>query len=122
MEARKHISQMVDSEKELLKGIIGKGIYKASRHMTAKSKERVITKEEINRTIHNYNLIEFHHKNSNRVLIRGKVDEKGYNICAVLDLKYSEILTVYANETTDNHYNTLDRTIYRKRLDIASLF
>lgn len=122
MEVRKHISQMNDIEKSFLNNIITEGSYKPCSHMSYKSKERVISNEEIQRAIHNYNLIEFHHKDSNRVLIRGTVNELGCNICAVLDLKYSEIVTVYINDVKDNHYNTLDRTIYRKSLDVASLF
>lgn len=113
---------MSPDEKVLLNNIITEGNYKPCSHMNYKSKERVISIQEIQRAIHSYNLIEFHHKSSNRVLIRGKVDEFGYNICAVLDLKYKEIVTVYINDVKDNHYNTLDRTIYRKSLDIASLF
>ena len=77
----------------------------------------------VRRALEDGNIIEYHFKDANRILVRGNVDEGNFNVCVVLEVdnNSSEIITVYDNEISDKHF-TLNRSIYRKNFDIASMF
>jgi len=123
MEARKHISQMTTQEKTLLNSFIGKDKcnYKIGKHAQKRGSEKVIANECVYRALEDGQIIEYHYKDSNRLLIRGNVDEGNINICVVVDLTENEIITIYDNEISDKHF-TLNRSLYRKNFDIASMF
>jgi len=125
MEARKLFSQMTESEKTLLNSFIGKGKcgYRMGVHAIKREKEKIITHSAVRRALEDGNIIEYHFKDANRILVRGNVDEGNFNVCVVLEVdnNSSEIITVYDNEISDKHF-TLNRSIYRKNFDIASMF
>ena len=123
LEVRKHCSQMTTDEKLFLNSFLtkDKNDYKMSRHATEREKQKIISKDCMYRAIHNGNIIEYHFKNSNRLLVRGNVDENGYNVCVVVNCDTREIITAYMNSVSDNHC-TLKEELYEKDFDIASMF
>ena len=114
---KKHYADFTHVEKELLKSKM-KGLDLHLSHH-AKSK-RYINPSHMVACLKAHNVIEFNHifgRNDNRVLIRSKglfklpEDEKIYNICLVISLEKSCIITFYYNLTDDCH-DTLDPTRY----------
>lgn len=119
---KKHVAQMTKKEKIfLLNKILSlKSVYFSS-HCLKKSKERGIQEWMIKKVIASGNLIEYHRKDkfSHRVLIRGKQNFKGNNLCVVIDIFKKEVVTAYYNKCDDNH-STLDKSQYYQDLDIIS--
>lgn len=105
IEWRKHITQMTDSEKILLKkNILNGKKYELTRHAIARKREKLISDLEIAKCIMHGVIVEFHFvDDKKRVLIRGEQSEYGYNICVVFDIDTHTIVTVYKNYDSDNH-------------------
>ena len=119
MEIRKYYLDFKTQEERILNTYLGKN-YKLTNHTVFKKKDRLITLGEIQRAIHSGKIIEFHYKDSNRILVRGNKNEHGYNICAVLNLDKYEIVTVYYNKVNDNHC-TLSIGNYSAYVNICSM-
>lgn len=120
MEFRKHYLDFTSSEKAELYKYLKEDDYKITKHTSIRQKEKIITEKEIHRAIHNGKIIEYHYKDSNRILVRGNTNEKGYNICVVLDVNTKEVITAFDNKVTDNHY-TLDTSKYISYINILNL-
>ena len=120
IEARKHISQMLDSEKVLLNSLLVKDNYRIGNHAVKRGAEKIITRQATDRAIHNGSIIEYHYKDGNRVLVRGNIDEGGFNVCCVYDCDHNTVITIYDNEVNDKHF-TLNKSLYRKKLDITGM-
>lgn len=123
LEVRKHFSHLTSEEKTFLNSFLTKDNkeYRAINHAIIRSKEKIITNESVDRAIHNGKIVEYHYKQGNRVLVRGNVNEDGYNICVVIDCDTLEILTVFFNKENDAHV-TLNKSLYRKNFDVLSMF
>jgi hypothetical protein len=112
MEWRKHYTQMNPLEEKRIYKIIKNNAYRLTEHAKTKMIERNILNRDINESLRKFDIIELHWKqNCPRVLIRNQKDINGYSICLVIDLLHNEIVTVYKNKCSDNHY-TLDDSIY----------
>ena len=121
MEIRKHYLDFKTQEEKILNTYLNKDKeYKLSNHTIFRQKDKLITSEEIQRTIHNGKIIEFHYKDSNRILVRGNKNEHGYNICAVLDIDNSTVVTAYYNKVNDKHC-TLNTCNYSAYVNICGL-
>lgn len=114
---KKHYADFTSVEKYLLKAKM-KGL---NLHLSHHAKNKAyINPSHIVACLKSHNVIEFNHvfgKGDNRVLIRSKNifkldDGKLYNICLVISLEKSCIITFYYNLTDDCH-DTLDTTRYR---------
>ena len=119
MEIRKYYLDFKTQEERILNTYLNKN-YKLTNYTIFRKKDRIITSDEIQRAIHNCKIIEFHYKDSNRILVRGNKNENGYNICAVLNLDDSTIVTVYYNKINDNHC-TLNTCNYSAYVNICSM-
>ena len=120
LEVRKHYTQMTVDEKSFLNSFLTKNYY-IGNHALERIKEKNINQDSIMRAIHNGSIIEWHYKNGNRLLVRGNVNENGYNICVVLNCDRGNIITVYKNSVSDNHC-TLKEELYEKDFNIMSKF
>jgi hypothetical protein len=120
LEFRKHYTDFTKAEYKLLNERVKQNNYKLTSHTIIRQKQKKITEDEIYRAITNGKIIEFHYKDSNRLLLRGKTDEKGSHICVVLDIDTGNIITAYDNLKSDNHY-TLDTSKYISYIDISGL-
>ena len=122
MEVRKHASQMSNQEVLLLNGFLTKEKnYKIGTHASDRIKVKKINKESMERAIHNGEIVEYHYKNENRLLVRGNTNEYGYNTCVLLDVDRGNIITVYKNSVSDKHC-TLKEELYEKDFNIVSMF
>ena len=121
-EIRKHYTQLTLQEKDFLGSFINnKNEYRLDAHAIKRGAEKIITNDSIERAIHNGKIIEYHYKEGNRILVRGNIDENGYNICTVIDCDNLKIITVFYNSLNDVHF-TLNRSLYRKNFDVVSMF
>ena len=121
MEFRKYYTDFSTKEEKLLNTYLGKE-YNIGEHTIIRQKEKIITKDEIQRAIKNGKIIEFHVKDDNkRILVRGNCAENGrYNICVVLDIDNNRVVTAYDNLVNDKHY-TLDYSKYISFVNICGL-
>ena len=119
MEVRKYYLDFKTQEERILNTYLDKD-YKLTNHTVFRKKDRLITLGAIQRAIHSGKIIEFHYKDSNRILVRGSKNEHGYNICAVLDIDNNTIVTVYYNKISDNHC-TLNTGNYSAYINICGL-
>lgn len=114
MEYRKLFCDFSMQEKQLCRDILNKIEYEYlsyTIHLNQRMNQKNISKNEIIKTLKDNEIIEFHYKNSPRILIRGRNDENGYNICLVINLQDYTIITAYKNKISDNH-KTLNTTRY----------
>ena len=95
--------------------------YSLTKHTLFRKQERRVTTDEINSVFENYEIIEYHYKDANRLLLRGKIIENGnVNICIVVDINSKEIVTVYYNSIADKHL-TLNLSNYIHNISILSM-
>lgn len=103
-EYRKHSSQLTQIETNILIHMINTKKYILCDHANVRKIDKIITDKEIQETIKNGELVELHYKNGDsRVLLRNRKSYNGKNICVVLSLSRSEIVTVYSDSANDNH-------------------
>ena len=122
MEVRKHASQMSNQEVSLLNGFLTKDkSYKIGIHASDRIKEKKNNEDSMERAIHNGEIVEWHYKNGNRLLVRGLTNENDYNTCVVLNCDRGQIITVYKNSVSDKHC-TLKEGLYEKDFNIVSMF
>jgi hypothetical protein len=120
MEFRKLYIDMTSVERTEIHNKLKDKQFSITPHTIKRQKEKVITDDEIQRAINDCKIIEYHYKDGNRVLIRGRKSESKYNICVVLDLDNNYVVTAYDNKATDNHYN-LDTSKYITYINILNL-
>ena len=122
MEIRKHFVDMTTVEKSLLNGFLTKDkSYKIGIHASDRIKEKKINEDSMERAIHNGEIVEWHYKNGNILLVRGNTNENGYNTCVVINCDRGQIVTVYKNSVSDKHC-TLKEELYEKDFNIVSMF
>lgn len=118
---RKHISQMAKQEidflwKELYS--VGAESWKVTPHLMDRIDERGGSFEDILSIIYNGTIIEYHLRSGkSRILIRGKKAFGDSVICAVFEPKTMNVITLYWNNSRDNH-STIDMTPYIADLDV----
>lgn len=126
---KKHVVQMTDTEKKLLKEAIRMSLNKRqpitlSGHCKDRMKEKRITLHDLLSVIKYYDLIEYHLREfedgntDKRVVIRGKKDYDGNNICISYSIDRKRIVTAYVNSNEDNH-STLDLNNYSEKVLIS---
>jgi hypothetical protein len=120
MEFRKLYNDMTSREKTEIHNKLKGRQFNITSHTIKRQKEKIITDDEIQRAISDCKIIEYHYKDGNRVLIRGRKSEGKYNICVVLDLDKNKVITAYDNESTDNHI-TLNTSKYISYINILNL-
>lgn len=110
---KKHYTQMTNKEIEYIRSLIDdKKIHRFTKHMINKKNMRNIKEKDILRVFSNYEIIEFHKKRKDcRALIRGNVVCDKRNICISVNLHTGDIITVYSNDSKDNH-KTIDMDNY----------
>ena len=121
MSRRKHVKQMSKREKDYLRETIDglQNLY-ITRHCNERIDLKVMTPEEVLRSVRHGNIIECHNNVSNdiRILVRHDRDHP-LSICTVVSLKNEAIVTSYPNPKSDRHF-TLDWSQYRWRVDLES--
>lgn len=82
--------------------------------------ERRITIDEVLSSVRLGEIIEAHNiiPDDIRVLVRHAVKDTTYSVCPVVSLKNKIVVTVYVNETKDNH-ETLDWSLYNWKVDLS---
>jgi hypothetical protein len=115
---RKHHTQMTAEEKNVLKMLI-RGKFQVTQHSLQRMKERRITVEEVNQTINDGNIIEYHLINGeeSRVLLRGRVPFRDRVTCVVVDINNNIVVTAYKNYYLNNHPNS-DMSDYDATLNV----
>lgn len=119
---KKHVSQMIKYEKELIGRIIRKlSSWELTPYCKSRLTGRNMTVGTIQDVIKNGEMIEFHRKedtNRNRVLLRGKKPTRDRDVaCVVVDLGKGTVVTAYWN-TGNDHHDTLDWSAYDAELDV----
>jgi len=121
---KKHIIQMTKEEVKILRDRIRKSInmrrpITLTKHCKDRMNEKNIAMYDMIMVLKDYDLIEYHLKDSDeRVLLRGKKDYDGKNICISYSVKEKRIITTYVNKLDDNH-NTLDLNNYNEKILIG---
>ena len=120
-EWRKHFRDITEDEKKHIKDIMVLSKFIPTTYCNKRIIDRFICREDINKTIKNGKIIEFHYiDGSHRILLRGEEDRFHEALCVVLDLDNKNIVTVYYNSIIDNH-NTLHKNLYTKDIDLKRL-
>lgn len=119
---KKHISAFTPVEKAIVENKLQavKSLEKC-QHCIDRMQEKKISPDEMMRVFSSFNIIEYHLKNrSHRVLIRGNINEKGRNICLVVDIITGSIVTAYTNRY-DDHHSTLRHEEYDWTVDLEKI-
>lgn len=119
---KKHISAFTPAEKTMVISRLQavKSLEKC-QHCIDRMDEKRISSDEMMRVFSQFDIIEYHQKNnSHRILIRGKTNERGRNICLVVDIYTGSIVTTYANRF-DDHHSTLRHEEYDWNVDLEKI-
>ena len=136
---KKHFSQFTTEELVYLENkikSINTNCLKPSYHLSSKTDIKykiddiaaVLKDDEVKNRIIEYNYTKTRYKTDERVLLRSKEEYQVLvngktlkcNLCFVISILTNEIITVYYNESKDNH-NTIDWTRYNNNLEIIRL-
>lgn len=121
MNGRKHRSMMQVQEFCFVRNAVVCRTYEFTPYSMERAITRGITTHEVMRTIAEGELKEVHFKDESvRVLIRGHANKRDMETCVVVDLCNCSIVTVYQNNSKDQHYN-LDTSLYDESLDVFAL-
>ena len=123
MTKRKHRQHMNSAEvralKEAIRGLDPTKLYSFNWYIKKRMKQRGISRKDINRTIKEGHIIEAHNEKRDdiRILLRHET-KRGLAVCLVVSLKDHCIITVYINESSDNH-PTLNWSEYQWNVDLV---
>ena len=115
---RKHYTEFLDGEHQLLLATIRARRYTFGAHAFDRMREKRVSETQILAMLTYCSVVEIHNNVTNdlRVLVRGKV--QGNFVCAVLSLVHNEVVTTYWNRAGD-HHATLDRTQYGWNVSVS---
>lgn len=124
---KKHGTQMrYDEKKYLITSLKSVKNWNMSKHVLERIEEKglLITIDDIESTIHNSTIIEYHVVNDNykeeRVLLKAKKTvNKQFHLNIVYSITRGNIISAWLNKVTDNH-NSLDWRDYDNNLIIIN--
>ena len=105
---RKHYSQMMNHELTVVAEKVKSCSledWRVSSHSMERMIEKGINPLQIAEAIISFSVIEYklYHEGEERVLIRGKEEHEGYQVCVVLSVSKRRIVTAWKNHVKDNH-------------------
>jgi len=117
---RKHSSQMTQREIGFLTlQVSNVHSWSFTRHAREKMEERNVFTWEVQEALKLFSIIEANFEGGEKILIRGKRDIHGLQVCAVIAPKKERIITVYFNSADDVH-KTIRLEAYDSDIDVVN--
>lgn len=115
---RKHFTQMTTEETKFLAARVqATKTWGFTNHARVRMTERHASGFDVLKAIAQFDVIEANFDRGSKVLVRGKGQVDGKQVCAVLAPEDHRVVTVYFNRANDKH-STINMNAYEASVDV----